>query len=977
MSDADLARAAVDLGLVDATEALDALAGGGDLLARWTDELGLSSAEVQALVDQAEARSAPLAEDTVDLNLGPVAPPVERPRYEPTDELLGLGGMGRVEAVLDRSLERVVARKSLLAGASRERFLAEARVTGQLEHPGIVPVYEVGASADGTPWYTMRRIAGRTLREALTACHDPDERMALFGHVLETARILTYAHSRGVVHRDVKPDNIMIGPLGETLLVDWGVAAQASDEGERVGTPGYMSPEQAAGRVDSRADTYALGVVLRELLTGDRARPAIEPADLAALCERCLEPLAARPDAAELLDELTSWRDGRRLRSYRYGPAERAVHFARTQPFLFTASVALMVITLGGGAALWSASREADAQARDARQALAIALVEKAIRANDAGDQLGAAVFAAGALELEPQDPVPALSTIWAAQELQAARFEGTIPVPAPAGGLGGGRAVAWADDELAVLGSDGHLWVGDEVFPVPPMGRTRGDLARYGTAIIWVAGGEVGSTEGAIEPAPGFVTSVAADGAHLALAGRVDRRPAVILDGEWTFPEGGFIEDLALTRGGDLVLLQGGSTVQRPGIWTAELPVGASALAVTHDHVLVVSRSLPTLWRLDLETGALLDAVSLDHAAMDVVVSDDLLAVGGEDGTTTLLDPDTLAVRQQLVASPGGASRLAVGRGRLAAGGTTDTVRVWRVSEAGLRVAATAGVRGISPNGPLLAVSADELIWLDPATLEETQRRRYGGASVAAQGEVWAVSGPHGRVDVADRTNRQVPDDRGTPFGRWAPSFSPDGAFLAVPGFDQDIALMEPGGEWTSLGAHDEQLYGVVFSPDGRLAAHGFGGQLAVWTLDGDRTDLIGHEGLVSAAAFAPDGLLASGQGDGTVRIWTDPPRVLEHHTGWVNALAWSDDSQTLVSGSDDGTAAIWDQDGTLLRVIRAQGDVDGARFDDTALILVEGGRVVRHVDARPASVPSLADAERAAGVRLDGIELVADSQE
>ena len=90
------------------------------------------------------------------------------------------------------------------------------------------------------------------------------------------------------------------------------------------------------------------------------------------------------------------------------------------------------------------------------------------------------------------------------------------------------------------------------------------------------------------------------------------------------------------------------------------------------------------------------------------------------------------------------------------------------------------------------------------------------------------------------------------------------------------------------------------------------------------------------TAAAFAPDGLLASGQGDGTVRIWTDPPRVLEHHTGWVNALAWSDDSQTLVSGSDDGTAAIWDQDGTLLRVIRAQGDVDGARFDDTALILV-----------------------------------------
>ena len=230
------------------------------------------------------------------------------------------GGLGEVFLALDPELDRQVALKELRAShafdpVSQSRFLREAKITGRLEHPGIVPVYALGRHADGRPYYAMRFIEGETLKQAIerfhaheTASRDPAERELAFRRllrsVIDACNAVAYAHSRGVVHRDLKPENIMLGRFGETLVVDWGIAksladpdGEAVDEsphgavaddssltrpGSAIGTPQYMSPEQAAGdldRVEPASDVYSLGATLYCLLVGHGPFPTGDIAD--------------------------------------------------------------------------------------------------------------------------------------------------------------------------------------------------------------------------------------------------------------------------------------------------------------------------------------------------------------------------------------------------------------------------------------------------------------------------------------------------------------------------------------------------------------------------------------------------------------------------------------------------------------------------------------------------------------------------
>ena len=230
------------------------------------------------------------------------------------------GGLGEIYVALDEELHREVALKEIQERhanqpASRARFLLEAEVTGSLEHPGIVPVYGLGVYPDGRPFYAMRFIQGDSLEEAISRFHaaattrrDPGERSLqlrqLLGRFIDVCDAMEYAHSRGVLHRDLKPGNIMLGKYGETLIVDWGLAKVVGREetpdgqeetrlepvsasgtaptaaGQVLGTPQYMSPEQAEGRLDQlgpASDVYSLGATLYSLLTG---RAPCETADL-------------------------------------------------------------------------------------------------------------------------------------------------------------------------------------------------------------------------------------------------------------------------------------------------------------------------------------------------------------------------------------------------------------------------------------------------------------------------------------------------------------------------------------------------------------------------------------------------------------------------------------------------------------------------------------------------------------------------
>ena len=207
---------------------------------------------------------------------------------------IGRGGSGLVRLAYDPQLGRPVAIKTLFAGHNAEadqakRFLAEARVTAQLDHPNIMPVYEMGTLAEGTPYYTMKLVQGRTLRQVLDELIEGgDQTTREFGRVkllsvfAQVCAGVGFAHSKGVVHRDLKPANIMLGGHGEVLVMDWGISkvhgmlvergagAVETAHGEIFGTPAYLAPEQALGHVDeidARTDVYSLGAILYEILT--------------------------------------------------------------------------------------------------------------------------------------------------------------------------------------------------------------------------------------------------------------------------------------------------------------------------------------------------------------------------------------------------------------------------------------------------------------------------------------------------------------------------------------------------------------------------------------------------------------------------------------------------------------------------------------------------------------------------------------
>jgi serine/threonine protein kinase len=243
--------------------------------------------------------------------------------YELTG-VVGRGAMGTVYSVRDTRLHRNVAMKVLHAGGLVEE---EARIVASLEHPGIVPLHETGVLPDGRSYYTMRLVEGRGLHEHLTAATPLSERLRVFQKICET---VAFAHSRGVVHRDLKPTNIMTGPFGEVLILDWGIARKTGATerpGVVAGTPRFMAPEMAAGEAhlaDHRADIYSLGALL------EFALPVPAPPALRAVASKARNgrPEDRYPDATELNREIGRFLDGAAVLSYRENMAERLRRFA-------------------------------------------------------------------------------------------------------------------------------------------------------------------------------------------------------------------------------------------------------------------------------------------------------------------------------------------------------------------------------------------------------------------------------------------------------------------------------------------------------------------------------------------------------------------------------------------------------------------------------------------------------------------------
>jgi serine/threonine-protein kinase len=405
-------------------------------------------------------------------------------RYRVRDEV-AQGGMGAVLRVWDEDLRRHLAMKVMLAGAQRAgaptptdaralaRFLEEAQVTGQLDHPGIVPVHELGLDEQGRVFFTMKLVRGQTLKQvfdALSRGEDGWTTARVLGLLLKVCEATRYAHDKGVIHRDLKPANVMVGRYGEVYVMDWGLArvldrpdardirlrdesightgpvrterAERAGEtpdsplctmdGDVIGTPAYMPPEQAHGRLEAlgpRADVYAMGAMLYHLLAGHmpyvragdsasnyavwrwvREGPPTPlgdecpdaPAELVAICERAMQrdPAARYADMTALAADLSAFLEGRVVEAFESGALAEARKWVRRNRSLAAALASVVLAIALGGVAFAFKAREATraavsagVSAQEAREQRDVALAEreKVLRLSDARvlEQLG------------------------------------------------------------------------------------------------------------------------------------------------------------------------------------------------------------------------------------------------------------------------------------------------------------------------------------------------------------------------------------------------------------------------------------------------------------------------------------------------------------------------------------------------------------------------------------------------------------
>ncbi len=354
------------------------------------------------------------------------------------------GGIGVVFVALDSELHREVALKQIQIQhaddpASRARFLIEAEVTGRLEHPGIVPVYGLGTNDQGRPFYAMRFVRGQSLKEAIDRYHQSDSQQKgdrahgtlalreLLARFIDVCHAIAYSHSRGVIHRDLKPANILLGPYGETLVVDWGLAkvvgrddptpqpaaevtlrpssqfgTDETSAGTAIGTPAYMSPEQSEGRgadIGPASDVYSLGATLYYIVTGRPAlsdnsienmlvrlrRGAIDPprhvnhrvpAALEAIVMKAMALRSADryPSAQALGQDISRWLADEPVSALREPLRERARRWMRRHRPAVAAIAAALIAATAGLTAVLVVQTKANAELTSANLDLALSI---------------------------------------------------------------------------------------------------------------------------------------------------------------------------------------------------------------------------------------------------------------------------------------------------------------------------------------------------------------------------------------------------------------------------------------------------------------------------------------------------------------------------------------------------------------------------------------------------------------------------
>jgi WD40 repeat protein len=871
---------------------------------------------------------------------------------------LGRGGMGVVYEARQMSLNRPVALKLVQAGplagtADLRRFRNEAEAVALLDHPNIVPIYEVGEH-EGQHYFSMKLVPGGSLVPLLGRY--PADPKAAARLVAEAAEAVAHAHARGVLHRDLKPDNILVDADGHPYLTDFGIARRLADDsdltrtGVPLGTPKYMAPEQAdnrRGSITTATDVYGLGAVLYALLTGRppftgdhladilakvRTEPPVPPRklnpsippDLETICLKCLEkdPRRRYATADDLAADLRAWLDRRPIAARPARALERALLFVRRKPLLAsTYALAATVLLLAGvgGTMVWLWREAENARAR------AVAAQEGEKQQRLAAEQAGRLAVAA-----REGEKTQRLAAEQAGQRAEAARKRLEI--------VEYGRAMQiayqeWRDNDVGVaLGllerTSPHLrgWEWSYLHRL-----CNASLLTLKGHSGWVTSASFSPDGSRIVTSSGSVVRIwdAATGAEV----RARR---------WLW---GFISSAAFSPDGLRIVMAGPDELAR--VWDADgtgllvlkapknegleleprdSTTGAS-FSADGRRILTTGFRNPGLDGLvrvwDATTGALLQTIQGGKRLGSASFSPDAscIVIADEDGTARVIELANGAERLVLRGHEGAVLSVAFSRDgtRIVTAGVDSTVRIWDATT-GAEVRALRGHRGqvssaaFSPDGTRIVT-----------------------AGIDRSARIW---------DAATGSEQLI--FRGhTELVRTA-AFSPDGARVVTCSDDRTARIWDATRNADALKLGDSLTNDGAFSADGkRILTIGMDGKAGVWdAATGVKSyEIQGHvEPLplfgaqVTCGAFSPDGTrIVTAGSDNTLRLWDASTgaarRVLGKfgtNEGWATCVVFDADGDRVLTGTQFGYVKIWDA-GTgaeLVKFDRERRSVKSAAF-------------------------------------------------
>ncbi|WP_224371901.1 protein kinase domain-containing protein [Hyalangium versicolor] len=886
-------------------------------------------------------------------------PLVQLDRYDISGEFAH-GAIGRILQARDRHLGRPVAIKELITrgGEVEARFVAEALITARLQHPSIVPVYEAGRWATGEPFFAMKFVKGRSLADVISEKRTLQERLALLPHVLAVAEAIAYSHTERIIHRDLKPANVLVGAFGETVVIDWGLAKDltqdTSDEatlpvtpkgadpsltqlGMVVGTPAYMPPEQAAGRpVDERADVYALGAILYHLLAGTRPydsgssaqvidqvvrgpplalnqRQKGIPADLLAIVAKAMarDPAERYATARELAEDLRRFQTGQIVGAHAYSLGERFWRWVRRyRAVVSVTAVALLILAVMGTAGVLRVMAE-----RDRAEAAQLQTLQRA-------DEL-TLLHARTAMERDPNETLTWLGKLspgfnqWSAVRTIAAdaRARGFATI------LRGHKEIVTDlvfshDGRFLITCSDDHtvrVWnmerdearvlTGhtDEVWhmALTPDGKHVATTSKDRTVRLW----NLETGEGRIlatHPGPADSIAFTPDGLRMVSTNRGDDMLRV-----WNVATGA-LEKMFKTGLGNLNMME---------------------MSPNGRYVIVKPLEGPRAQLWDLEQGT---SRTLEHGSTVVTLAfsprGDKVATGSMNQTLRLWDPRT-GQEQILGEQLGSLSYLAFSPDgmQLATGNAEGQVRLWNLNTGKSELLGTHEGRVneilFFRDGHLLATSSDDRtaqLW-DLTTGHSRVLRGHQGAvyplDFSPDGKWLAVGSYDGTTrlfSVRPEANRLLAKSL---VFLSAMAVAPGGQQVAAAGGDfLQLINVSTEASVTLEAPHLNEPITLQFSPDARwLATGGKDGLVRLWDATTGKLvhKLEGHANPTTALTFSRDGQrLATADASGEVRLWevgSGKGRALGLHEEPVLALAFSPDGQKLASGSKAGKLRLW----------------------------------------------------------------------